>query len=322
MTLADFHFLRPEWFWALIPAALLGWALLRRRGNSAAGDWTRMVDAHLLKHLAIGGAAAKRSRVVPVIGAVMVAATIFGLAGPSWQDRQVPTFEGGVPVVAVLSLAQSMNANDLTPSRLKRSVHKLRDILDRTKGDERGLVIYADAPFVAAPLTSDAKIIDQMLPELSTSLMPVLGNRLDMAITEAHSLLSRAGATRGEIVVMADDGGNDQAASIAAAKAAHDDGFTVSVLGAGTLEGATLQTADGRAIAGQNGQAYTTTLAKDALEQIASAGGGTFSMITSGPTDLDRILPKDGTSLAGAAQDFKPIPMLIWAICCCSCLSF
>lgn len=300
-----FHFLRPEWLLALVPLAMLGWVLFRRRSQSATEGWARHVDSHLLAALAITGAAAKRGPWVPVAGSLMVLLTVIGLAGPTWEERELPSFEGGAPVVAVLSLAQSMNADDLTPTRLKRSVHKLRDILERTAGDERGLVIYADTPFVAAPLTSDAQVIEQMLPELSTSLMPVLGNRLDLAIAEAAAMLERAGAVRGKIIVMADDAGNDPAASVAAAQAAARAGYPVSVLGAGTEDGATLQTADGRAIADRAGQTFQTALAVEDLQAVASAGDGVFVRITAGDADLERVLPDETRTAAGDRQDFN-----------------
>ena len=109
-------------------------------------------------------------------------------------------------------------------------MHKLRDILARTEGDERALVIYSDIPFVAAPLTTDKNVISQMIPELSTKLMPVLGDRPDLAISEAVSVLERADATRGEIVLIADNAGN-KAATEKAASEARNAGYTVSVLG-------------------------------------------------------------------------------------------
>ncbi|WP_371168867.1 VWA domain-containing protein [Aliiroseovarius sp. 2305UL8-7] len=307
MNFADFHFLRPEWLWAFAPAILLGWLVMRNRNTGASEGWAKLIDSHLLAHLAISGTEAKRSRVTPVVASLMVVATVLAMAGPTWEENEVPSFESGEPVVAVLSLAQSMNSDDLTPTRLKRSVHKLRDVLGRTQGDERGLVIYSDAPFVAAPLTSDPKVIEQMLPELSTNLMPVLGNRLDLAITEAQDMLARAGATRGEIIVMADNAGDDADASIAAARAAYRAGYSVSVLGAGTEEGATLQTSDGRAIASHSGETLVTKLSKSELQDIAQAGGGVFSMVTPGNADLDRILPDTGLDQvsAGDQQDFN-----------------
>ena len=51
---ASFHLLRPEWLLALLPAAVLA-ALLWRRLKQGANDWSRVVDPHLLVHLAASG---------------------------------------------------------------------------------------------------------------------------------------------------------------------------------------------------------------------------------------------------------------------------
>lgn len=300
-----FHFMRPEWFWALIPAGLLLWLVMRSRKSATGGNWGKYVDAHLLRYLAMSGATARASRFLPSVAAAMLVVLVTALAGPTWQKAEVPSFTGGEPVVAVLSLAQSMNSDDLSPSRLRSAVHKLRDVLARTEGDERALVIYSDIPFVAAPLTSDNKVISQMIPDLSTKLMPVLGDRPDLAISEAVSVLKGANATRGKIVLLADNAG-DAAATEKAAADARKAGYTVSVLGVGTKKGATLQTAGGQAITDRSGEKVTTSLDAEALGAVAKAGGGVYSSVTANSTDLDRILPKTKKAeAAGKAQDFK-----------------
>lgn len=300
-----FHFMRPEWFWALIPAGLLLWLVMRSRKSATGGNWGKYVDAHLLRYLAMSGATARASRFLPSVAAAMLVVLVTALAGPTWQKAEVPSFTGGEPVVAVLSLAQSMNSDDLSPSRLRSAVHKLRDVLARTEGDERALVIYSDIPFVAAPLTSDNKVISQMIPDLSTKLMPVLGDRPDLAISEAVSVLKGANATRGKIVLLADNAG-DAAATEKAAADARKAGYTVSVLGVGTEKGATLQTAGGQAITDRSGEKITTSLDSEALGAVAKAGGGVYSSVTANSTDLDRILPKtEKAEAAGKAQDFK-----------------
>ncbi|WP_062231754.1 VWA domain-containing protein [Aureimonas sp. N4] len=300
-----FHFLRPDWFWALIPAGLLLWLALISRKSATGGQWAQYVDAHLLRHLAISGESARASRVLPSVAAAMLVVLVTALAGPTWQKAEVPSFTGGEPVVAVLSLAQSMNSTDLSPSRLRSAVHKLSDILTRTEGDERALVIYSDVPFVAAPLTSDQKVISQMLPELSTKLMPVLGDRPDLAISEAVSVLKGADAARGKIVLIADNAG-DAAATEKAASEARKAGYTVSVLGVGTEKGATLQTAGGQAITDRSGKTVTTSLDADGLSAVARDGGGVYSSVTANSADLDRILPKtDSVETAGKAEDVK-----------------
>lgn len=305
--LENFHFLRPHWLWALAPLAILTVLFWNSRVRGVGSAWGRYIDAHLLTHLSVTGSRQKQRRVIPFVAFIASALVVLGLAGPTWQESEVPSFTGGEPVVAVLSLAQSMNADDLTPSRLKRSVHKLRDILSRTEGDERGLVIYSDVPFVAAPLTNDLRVIEQMLPELSTSLMPVLGNRLDLAIGEARQVLERADALRGQIIVIADNAGSEAGASLSAAEAARNAGYEVSVLAVGTEEGATLQTADGRAISTRDGQTFMTKLSKNELMDLSRAGGGRFSVITPDDTDLATLLPATDQTMhtAGKADDLN-----------------
>ena len=306
--MSAFHFLRPEWLFALLPAAFVVALLWRAAGAGAARDWTGTVDAHLLRHLTVGtGAAARPSRPLLTALAGGLLAAVLALAGPAWEKLPTPTARGAEPVVAVVSLAQSMNGTDLVPSRLARAGHKLRDILDRAAGDDVGLVVYADRPFVAAPLTPDGNVIREMLPELSTGLMPVLGNRLDLAIGAAQNLLASAGATRGRILVMADDIGADPAATRATAEAARKAGYKVSVLGVGTPEGATLQTAGGQAISVNGAGPTVAKLDTAALQGLAQAGGGSYSEVTATNADIDRLLPvaQAGATRAGAATDIK-----------------
>ncbi|MCB1363694.1 MAG: VWA domain-containing protein [Rhodobacteraceae bacterium] len=302
MIPSTFHFLRPEWLLALLPAAAIVALAAHRMRGGGAEDWAWLVDAHLLRHLAVRGQA-RRSMGgwLAALGAGLIAA-VLAMAGPAWQKLPVPTYGGAEPVVIVLSLAQSMNGTDLVPSRLTRAGHKLRDVLDRERGGDIGLVIYADRPFVAAPLTSDAAVIREMLPELSTDLMPVLGNRLDLAIAEAQGLLGRAGAAEGRIVVMADDAGLDPRASLAASRAAHAAGYTVGVLGVGTEEGAELRTADGRPITGKYGAAITARLDVAGLRALAEAGGGAFSDVTADGRDIAALLPKASPATSGADE--------------------
>lgn len=299
MSFAEFHFLRPEWLLALIPAAALIFAAARQTVRGGETDWAGLVDTHLLRHLMVTGAQAGRSRWLITSFAAGLIAAVLAMAGPTWEKQPTPAFQGDEASVVVLSLAQSMNSDDIVPSRLTRATHKLRDILDRAKGEDVALVIYADRPFVAAPLTDDADVIRQMLPELSTSLMPVLGNRLDLAIAEAQGLLDRAGAGAGRIVVLADDTGLDPAASNAAAEAARKAGYSVNVLGFGTKEGARLQTAQGRAITTSSGEDVTMKLDEAELDLLAKSGGGAFAGITADDSDLDTVFPDLGNDLQG-----------------------
>ncbi|WP_116134975.1 VWA domain-containing protein [Tropicimonas sp. IMCC34043] len=308
MPLNDFFFLRPLWLLLLIPSAWLIAEALRKRRATTDSAWSKLVDPHLLAALTVGGGDGKRSRWMPAaLGAGLLAATL-AMAGPTWTKIEQPTFQAKPPVVVALSLAQSMNADDIKPSRLTRAGHKLRDILDRQEGGDIGLVIYSDRPFVASPLTADAEVIRQMLPELSSGLMPVLGNRADLAIAKATELLDHAGAGTGRIVLLADGAGSHPADAIAAANAARKAGYQVEVIEIGTDDGAALQTAEGHAITGPNGAALHADFDADGLRRIAEAGGGSSVALTADGTDVARILPDTLGDRAGAqalSDDFR-----------------
>jgi Ca-activated chloride channel family protein len=300
MIADEFFFLRPLWLLLIIPLVIALSILLRRRRSGDSGAWNQLVDAHLLKHLTVQQTGVANSPwLLAALGAGLLAAVV-AMAGPTWQKNDMPSFKPRDPAVIVMSMAQSMNADDVSPNRLTRAGHKLRDILGRSKGGDLGFIIYADRPFVATPLTSDIRVIEEMLPELSPNLMPVLGNRLDSAIGAAGDLLERAGAPRGKIIVIADDSGNQPEKSLAAASEVASMGYTVNVLGVGTLDGGKLQTASGQIIRGSDNQPLITRLDEAGLTRLAQAGAGYYARLSPDNTDLDKLFPQVDSAVAAA----------------------
>ncbi|MGQ3676655.1 tetratricopeptide repeat protein [Xanthobacter sp. TB0139] len=307
---ASFHFLRPEWLLALLPAFLV--ALLAGRGlRRGRSDWTGIVDTHLLAHLAIGGRRAGQKNGAKAGGGRWPALLLLlgwvlaslAMAGPTWRKLPTPALDRLDPTVLALSLAPGMDMTDTSPSRLVAARHKMEDILQRMRGGQVGFIVYADRPFVAAPLTEDARIIAAMLPELSTDLMPVPQDRPERAITQAIALLQGAGATTGRIVLLTHDAGDQPGATLRAAEMAEQAGYTVSFISIGE----------------------TSPDAEDALQAAADAGKGALAPMSIDDTDLDTIFtgparasasnPLHDTGLtADTWQDMGPwllLPLLV-----------
>lgn len=298
MIPAGFHFLRPEWLLALVPAALVA-VLAWRRLGSGGNAWAKLVDAHLLRHLALGAERGTRKWPVAVLLLGWVLASL-AMAGPAWRQLPTPALDRLDPTVIVLSLAQSMNAQDQSPTRFGAARHKVEDILKRMRGGQMGLVIYADRPFVAAPLTEDARVIGLMVPELATDLMPVLNDRPDLAIARAVDLLRGADAPVGRIVLISDGPGDDAGRTEAAAAAAAKAGYRVSVIGVGGAADTPYVIYDGTPLRTKDGTAITTRLDAAGLARVAAAGGGLYTPARVDGSDLDRIYAE---SLARPMED-------------------
>ena len=185
----ELHFIRPWWLLA-IPLGLvipLAWRHLRR----PSGDWARVCDAHLLKWLSVGEAAARSSGKLGSIAAGLVLA-ISGLAlsGPSWQRLPDVSYTALDARVIVLDLSASMLAQDLRPDRLTQVRYRLSDILTQTREGQVGLVAFAGDAHVVSPLTSDTNTIANMLPALRPDIIAACRSRAGR--DPAHCRLRRA----------------------------------------------------------------------------------------------------------------------------------
>jgi Ca-activated chloride channel family protein len=108
-----------------------------------------------------------------------------------------------------------MDATDVQPSRLERSKHKLRDLLELREGAATGLIVYSGSAHLVMPLTRDGRIISAMGSELSSALMPVGGDALGEALEMAVTVLDRAGVP-GSVLVVADAVSPSQESAVAA----------------------------------------------------------------------------------------------------------
>ncbi|MBT37732.1 MAG: hypothetical protein CL938_04190 [Deltaproteobacteria bacterium] len=270
----NFHFLRPAWLFALALLVPALWAALRQRRS--AGAWRRVCDPELLRHLVVDGGG-RSSRTVPAVFAVAWTAACLALAGPTWERLPQPAFKEPVQTVLALSLAPSMNARDVAPTRLARARYEALDVLERVEG-AAGLVIFAEEPYPVTPLTDDPSVIASQVPLLESRLMPGRGAHVGRAIDQARELLTQAGAAQGRVLLLGDGLGDVPEAALEAAQRAEAAGYPVSVLGIG-------------------GDA-------EALEALAEAGGGRFASVRADDSDLDYLLGggSGSASLLATAQ--------------------
>ncbi len=123
--LANFHWLRPDWLWALPLIGLTTYALARRQ--LAPGSWQSIIDPalapYILSRAQIKGLSYRWWLIL--IGGVLA---VTALAGPSWNRVEQPVFRSEQAIVIALDLSRSMDAQDLTPSRLTRARLKILDI--------------------------------------------------------------------------------------------------------------------------------------------------------------------------------------------------
>ena len=283
--LADFQWLRPDWLLA-IPVVIVVAVLLARR-QLGAGHWREVIDPQLMPFVLSrvpGRGVDYRWWLLGLAGIVASAA----LAGPTWQRIDQPVFRAEQALVVALDLSRSMDAQDIKPSRLARAKLKILGVLERRQGGQTALLVYTANAFTVTPLTDDTDTVAALVNSLSTDIMPSRGSYPEAGIRKGQSLLEQAGVGYGEVLLVADGG-----TSPAAEKAARDlkaAGYTLSVLGVGTREGAPIPRLAGGFVTDNRGQIAVARLEERGLADLAGAGGGRFAVLASDESDLDYLL--------------------------------
>jgi len=279
MDISTLQFLRPWWFLGLLPVAVF--LLLSLRRSQAASPWQKSCDEHLLEHLWVTPPGGLSHRFLLLLGIGWLV-TIISLAGPVWERQPQPVYRADLSRVVLLDLSDSMNAVDIAPSRLQRARFKLSDILKRSGEGRTALIVFAGEAHIVTPLTSDTQTIETMIPALATDIVPARGSLAMPALNLAQSLLKRAKARIGQVVLVT-DGVDDMAGSLKAVRALKQLGFPVSVLGVGTIPGAPTPNADGSF-------GKMARLVPAELIELANAGGGVYSQMTANAEDLNVVL--------------------------------
>ncbi|WP_298447975.1 VWA domain-containing protein [uncultured Marinobacter sp.] len=280
--MADFHFIRPLWLLLLLLAPLL-YIALTRRGSGDSG-WSGLIPEQLLAPVIqrYGGAEGKgKSKLLPAISALVILA--IALAGPAWREAPTPLKKPGDSLVIVLDLSLSMLATDLEPDRLTRAKRKIRDILAVREGSLTGLIVYSGDAHVVTPLTDDINTVTGMLNVLDPVIMPVQGNRSDLAIARARALLEQGAPGMGRILLITDEVPDRYREPIRTALKGTD--YTLSTLAVGTRDGGPIPLAR-RGFIRDNGNIVITRTDPDMLAELARKNGGSSHELTLDDSDI------------------------------------
>ncbi|WP_421722746.1 VWA domain-containing protein [Bacterioplanoides sp.] len=231
--LQQFHFLRPMWLLALLPALVVFVLLLQRQLSR--GQWHKAVDAHLLPHL-LDNTVQQQSRNGSWLVLIAWLLTTLALAGPSWQKLPAPVQKNQDALVILLDMSLSMAAQDIKPDRTTRAIQKITDIIRARQDGLTALISYSGEAHTVTPLTDDHDTIQNLLPSLSPFIMPKPGSRPDKAIALAQQLVNDSGINRAQLLLITDGIQNKDIQRIQ--NIFEPQRFQLSLLVIGTEEGA------------------------------------------------------------------------------------
>ncbi|WP_413525681.1 VWA domain-containing protein, partial [Photobacterium phosphoreum] len=277
--MADFTFMHPLWFAALIPLIIvLPWL----KGKA---QHSGLIAPHLAQKLGLTQQQPKRWPLGLLTLGWLIA--VIAMAGPSWQKVKLPAYNLSGARVLVMNMSQSMYATDIKPNRLTQERFKALDMLPGWKEGSTGLVAFAGDGYEVSPLTTDSSTLRNLIPNLSPDVMPIAGNNAASGIAEAIRLLKQAGHNTGDIILMTDGMSKTVAQqALADLKGTH---YRVSILAMGTVEGAPIQLPNGSLLS-ENGTPVISKIDIGTLMSITDSTGGILQMAQATDNDVNAIV--------------------------------
>jgi Ca-activated chloride channel homolog len=309
MEYSQFHFVQGAWLWGLlaIPIVLLFYALFYE-ATTPSRLLERFADRQLLPHLIKHqGIPVRGIRKSLLVWALAWLCGIVAMAGPCWNYTDQQAFKVPRNFVIVLDLSQTMNAEDVRPSRVARAREEIQDLLDISRGTDIGLIAYAAVPHMVTPLTDDVATIKNLLPALDTSLVTLQGDRLRPALEMAARMLKAEPGGSNSILVIS-DGEFEESDFTALAHAAGD--TTIYTMGIGTLAGGLVPDQSGGWLQDAMGKATISRMQENRLQQLATAGHGFY--VTADYSDSDTRAILGGINAARGSAQFVPKSVRVW----------
>lgn len=137
-----------------------------------------------------------------------LSAIIIALARPQTTEVSTETLsKEGIDIVIAMDVSTSMLAEDFKPNRLQAAKQVAHDFISGRHSDRFGLVVYAGESFTQCPLTTDHKVVKNLLKDVKDGLIED-GTAIGMGLATSVSRLKESTA-ESKIIILLTDGENN-----------------------------------------------------------------------------------------------------------------
>jgi len=236
---------------------------------------SRSMDKTITKRLDRSKIAMKSN--IMILGTLLLT---IAASGPQIGTRVRPIERKGVDLVIALDTSTSMDAEDVTPSRLAKSKLEVGRLIRNLKGDRVAIIVFAGTSHLYLPLTTDYEAALLFLNEIDSRMIPTQGTVLSTAMNTALDSFSDE-TDKFKVMMLISDGEDHDDQAVNLASKASEKGLMINTVGVGSRNGSLIpeKDKDNQKIGykrDKEGKLITTTLNESILKEIATVGKGSY----------------------------------------------
>lgn len=249
-----------------------------------------------------------------ILRSIYFSLLIISLLGPSFGENQEKVDIVGKDIMILVDLSESMNADDIKPSRLEKVKFEMKKIIDNFSSDRIGIIMFSGEAFMQCPLTYDRNALNLFTETLNTDLVPRTGTDFGPALELSLSKLNDENAQSLEIsskvIILISDGedfGDNTNESLDNIIESNIKLFTVGV---GSEKGSKILLRNGKYKKDKDGGEVITKLKPTSLKETARDTGGKYFEISNINNQTDDLITEIN-SIKGDIIESKTIDVTV-----------
>lgn len=204
---------------------------------------------------------------------------IFSIIDLLSGSEEVKTKQRLNNVIFMLDVSNSMNAEDIDPSRLLEAKNVMINAMQKMKNDKIGIVIFAGQATSIMPLTTDYSTAENYISAVETNSMQIQGTDFLKGMQAAVEKFKNVDKGSRKVVLLS-DGEDNEGNDNAAIRLANKEGITINSVGIGSDEGAPVPEYVYGQLMGyktdMNGETVISKRQTEALKKMAGSTGGEY----------------------------------------------
>ena len=219
---------------------------------------------------------------------------IIALLGPSFGENKEEIDLVGKDIMILVDLSESMNANDVKPSRLEKVKFEMKKVIDEFSSDRIGIIMFSGEAFVQCPMTYDKNALNLFTETLNTGLVPNTGTDfgppLELSLSKLNNENTESNELSSKIILLISDGEDFGDNTKESLEKIVDSNIKLFTVGIGSENGSKILLTNGDYKRDKEGKEVITKLDPISLKESAKETGGRYFEITNTNNQIDELI--------------------------------
>ena len=219
---------------------------------------------------------------------------IIALLGPSFGENKEEIDLVGKDIMILVDLSESMNANDVKPSRLEKVKFEMKKVIDKFSSDRIGIIMFSGEAFVQCPMTYDKNALNLFTETLNTGLVPNTGTDfgppLELSLSKLNNENAESNELSSKIILLISDGEDFGDNTKESLEKIADSNIKLFTVGIGSEKGSKILLTNGDYKRDKEGKEVITKLDPISLKETAKETGGKYFEITNTNNQIDELI--------------------------------